>query len=80
LTVTFTGARTLPNAGFGSNGTGMKHVEPSRKIVALNVLFIGFLAPGTSRPGTSRVLMPPPQRTLPVTRRNETDPIVGMDG
>jgi hypothetical protein len=35
--VTLTGARTLPKTGFGSKGSGMKHVEPSRTIVVLNV-------------------------------------------
>src|SRR5713101_7841535 len=35
--VTRTGARTLPNAAFGSKPNEMKHIEPSRKIVALNV-------------------------------------------
>jgi hypothetical protein len=37
LSVTFTGARTLPNTAFGSNGTGMKHIDLSRQIVVLDV-------------------------------------------
>jgi len=40
LTVTFTGARTLPNTGLGSKDTGMKHIDPSRTMVVLKIFFI----------------------------------------
>jgi hypothetical protein len=35
--VTRTGARTLPNTVLGSKPSGMKHIAPSRTIVALKV-------------------------------------------
>src|SRR6266550_8614334 len=37
FSVNFTGARILPNTGFGSKGNGIKHIEPSRTILVLNV-------------------------------------------
>jgi hypothetical protein len=35
--VTRTGARSLPNTLLGSNASGMKHIAPSRTMVALKV-------------------------------------------
>jgi hypothetical protein len=35
LSVTRTGARTLPKSGFGSNGTGMAHMLPSLSSVVV---------------------------------------------
>jgi hypothetical protein len=35
--VTFTGARIRPNTGFGSKGSGIKHIDPSRTILVLTV-------------------------------------------
>ena len=41
FTVTFTGTRNLPNTVRGSNVSGMKHIDPSRTIVVLNV-FVNY--------------------------------------
>ncbi len=71
LSVTLTGARTLPNTVLGSNVMGMKHTGPSRTIVALKVVDV-MPEPGV-RPGPIARRRAPTPSTSYRTARADAD-------